>query len=311
MSERPDRTIVAPSPTAVVEVTGADRLTFLDAVVSQQVADLAPGVVRGALHLDAHGNPLAAFDVAVLEGRTLLLVPDASLADELVTTLGGRTFLADAAFARSDATVWSLRGDGAGKVADAAGLAVAPGEVTTRDDHLVLVGCDGGLDVVGPDAQVRPAVEALASAGATRTDGAALERWRIRAGVPRWGHEIVRGRLPEEVGLLPTHVHLGKGCYPGQEAVARMWMLGRPRRRLARLRLDGEVPAGWTTGSGRAAVEVTSAVDDAGLGFVPSDAVVGDRYPGEGGAVEVVAFIGADRDVVGHDPGMTRRRDRA
>lgn len=310
MTDRPATTFVAPSPTAVVSVTGADRLTYLDAVVSQRITDLEPGTVRGALYLDPQGNPLAAFDVAALDDRLLLLVPDPELADEVVTTLGGRTFLSDASFARSDARVWALRGEGAREVAERAGMAVAPGAVERQGDQLVLVGCDGGLDVIGTDEVARPAVDALGRAGAERADGGSLEAWRIRAGVPRWGHEIVRGRLPEEVGLLPTHVHLGKGCYPGQEAVARMWMLGRPRRRLARLHLTGDVAAGWTAGSGRRGVEVTSASGDAGLGFVPADAEPGDRVEGDGGAVEVAAFVGADREVVGHDPGMVRRRDR-
>jgi tRNA-modifying protein YgfZ len=67
----------------------------------------------------------------------------------------------------------------------------------------------------------------LRDAGAVDADDAQARSWRVATGRPAWGSEVAPPHLPEELGLLPTHVHLAKGCYPGQEAVARMWMLGR------------------------------------------------------------------------------------
>ncbi|MFP4234428.1 MAG: tRNA-modifying protein YgfZ [Nitriliruptoraceae bacterium] len=140
-----------------------------------------------------------------------------------------------------------------------------------------------------------------------------LEDARIRAGEPAWGRELAAPHLPEELGLLPTHVHLAKGCYPGQEAVARMWMLGRPRRQLAVVTPTGPVTPGWTAGTGRERVEVTSLTADGStaLAFVPASAAAGDRYgTEEEGAIEVVRVVGAEQVVPGHDPAMVRRRDR-
>src|ERR1051325_1079505 len=68
-----------------------------------------------------------------------------------------------------------------------------------------------------------------------------LERWRVEAGIPRWGHEIDDSILPAEAGLTETHVSFTKGCYPGQEPIARLHYRGKVNRRLRRLVLDGKV----------------------------------------------------------------------
>jgi hypothetical protein len=113
---------------------------------------------------------------------------------------------------------------------------------------------------------------------------------------------------------------LAKGCYPGQEAVARMWMLGRPRRRLAMLRLTGEgqvpdVPltVGLQVGVAPDVVELTAvdAVNGRALGFVPGRTEVGTRFGSDGVELEVIALPGDDPVHPGHDPAMRRRRDRA
>lgn len=302
--------IVGPTTDRAVEVTGEDRHAYLDDVTSQALRDAAPGTATSALHLDAHGSPLLAFDVAVLEDRILLLVPE-PLVDEVHRLLGSRTFLSQASFATTDDTVVRLRGADAHVVAEKAGLDVGPMAARVADDGLVLRGSSHGVDLVGPGDAVEAAIAQLLDAGAQAVDAGALAAWEITAGVPRWGDEITSGRLPEELGLLPTHVHLAKGCYPGQEAVARMWMLGRPRRQLAAVTIEGDVAAGWQAGEGRRRVEVTRVADGRGLAFVPPDAEVGDRFEAEsGGAVQVAALVGAGAEVPGHDPAMKRRRDR-
>jgi folate-binding protein YgfZ len=85
------------------------------------------------------------------------------------------------------------------------------------------------------------ALEQLDSALAPTLDHEELERRRIEAGVPRWGREIDDRILPAEAGLDTTHVNFGKGCYPGQEPVARLHYRGHPNRTLRVLDL-GEVP---------------------------------------------------------------------
>jgi len=297
----------------LVEVTGADRVSYLDDVTTQQLTGRAARTWTSALELDAHGAAVSAFDVVLLDDRLLLLAPTADAARDLVARLGARTFLADASFAPSSLVTVCLRGPGAPAVAEEAELGVACGRVEPRVGALV-IGRDGGVDVLVEPADVDEVVNRLVEHGARRADPSVLDDWQVATGQPRWGHEIAPPHLPEELGLLASHVHLAKGCYPGQEAVARMWMLGRPRRQLARIRATGAVEAGWTAGEGRHRVQVTGVVDvdgdRVGLAFVPADSARGARYEGEGGAtVEVIEVVGADRPGPGHDPNVTRRRD--
>lgn len=303
---------VAPSSLAAVEVTGGDRATFLHNVLTQDVVALQPGEVAGALYLDAHGSPLAVMDVAVVEDRHLLLVPDEEVADSLSTTLGGRTFLADVRLELTDVEAVSLRGERTQELAAAAGLEISDGQVRELDEVL-LVGRVGGLDLVGSALRVAALADDLVGAGAQLADASILDDWHVASARPRWGHEIRPPHLPEEMGLLPTHVHLAKGCYPGQEAVARMWMLGRPRRALAAVIVDGDVAPGWRAGSGREAVEVTGVVthdgERVGLAYVPTGASPGDRYGEEDAAIIVRELVGAGLPVPGQDPNVTRRRD--
>lgn len=305
--------IVADAPLALVEVTGADRVDYLENVTSQRLTDAAPGEVRGALHLDVHGAPLQAFEVLVHPERLWLLAPTGEVADQIVAVLGGRTFLSDATFTRRDDLVAaSLRGDDAGDVAVAAHQPVSIGRWDS-DDAVVRVGREAGIDLLASREDLAEVVDDLVAAGAQRGDAADLEDARIRAGEPAWGVEIVGPHLPEELGLLPTHVHLAKGCYPGQEAVARMWQLGRPRRQVAVVATDGaRLAAGAEAGEGRRKVTVTSATRDGevALAFVPSGTVADDELPGPDGAtLRVVRVVGAGRPVPGADPSVTRRRD--
>ena len=304
--------IIAQAPLALVEVTGADRVDYLENVTSQRLADAAPGEVRGALHLDVHGAPLQAFEVLVHPERLWLLAPSVEVADAIVEVLGGRTFLADAAFARrEDLVAASLRGDDAGDLAVAAHQPVSIGRWDS-DDAVVRVGREAGVDLLADADDLAVVVDELVAAGAVRGDAADLEDARIRAGEPAWGVEIAAPHLPEELGLLPTHVHLAKGCYPGQEAVARMWQLGKPRRQLAVV--TGTVPltVGVEAGEGRRKVTVTSATRDgeAALAFVPSATAAGDELPGpDGTTLTVSRVVGAGRPVPGADPAVVRRRD--
>jgi len=299
-----------------VDVTGSDRINYLEDVTSQALEDASAGTVRGSLYLDPHGAPQAMFDVAVLADRVALIVPDEDVGTTLVEVLGGRTFLLDASFELTDDEVVVLRGDDAEEVAQATNLSARPGTVRPAGDGFV-IGRDDGVDVVGPKGLLDDLTEALLEAGARDGDAADLDAWRVAAGVPAWGSEVSAPHLPEEVGLLPTHVHLGKGCYPGQEAVARMWMLGRPRRRLAVVEAeDGPLVVGWQAGSGRKAVTVTTAAGAAdegdprrALAFVPGNAAPGERFEGDDGTtVEVVRLIGDDPTPPGHDPAVTQRR---
>ena len=103
------------------------------------------------------------------------------------------------------------------------------------------------------------------------------ERWRIEAGIPRWGHEIDDRVLPAEAGLTETHVSFSKGCYPGQEPIARQHHRGKLNRRLRVLDVDGTAePGAEIVYAGKAVGRITSAVSGIALGYVrvevPDDA---------------------------------------
>jgi folate-binding protein YgfZ len=96
-----------------------------------------------------------------------------------------------------------------------------------------------------------------------------FERWRIEAGIPRWGREIDESILPAEAGLDETHISFTKGCYPGQEPIARQRYRGKVNRRLRVLDLEGDVaPGEELLHEGKKVGRVTSAAGELALGFV-------------------------------------------
>jgi folate-binding protein YgfZ len=95
-----------------------------------------------------------------------------------------------------------------------------------------------------------------------------LERLRIEAGTPVWGRELDETVLPAEAGLDETHVSFTKGCYPGQEPIARLHYRGRPNRRLRVLEVEDASPGDEIVLDGKTVGRVTSAVRGLALGFV-------------------------------------------
>jgi folate-binding protein YgfZ len=126
----------------------------------------------------------------------------------------------------------------------------------------------------------QPAVEVLDAGIAVTLDDGELERLRIEAATPRYGREIDDRVLPAEAGLDERAISFSKGCYPGQEPVARQHYRGKVNRRLRILALDGDTPAPETpvVHEGKDVGRVTSAVPGVALAYVrvsvPEDAVL-------------------------------------
>jgi tRNA-modifying protein YgfZ len=104
-----------------------------------------------------------------------------------------------------------------------------------------------------------------------------FERWRIEAGIPRWGAELDDRVLPAEAGLEETHISFSKGCYPGQEPIARQHYRGKVNRRLRILEVTGEgAPGDELALDGKVVGRITSAVQGLALAYVrtqvPEDA---------------------------------------
>jgi tRNA-modifying protein YgfZ len=99
-----------------------------------------------------------------------------------------------------------------------------------------------------------------------------VERWRIESGVPRWGRELDDTILPAEAGLERTHISFTKGCYPGQEPIARQHYRGKVNRRLRVLEIEGGVEAGEElTYEGKTVGRITSAVSGVALAYVRTE----------------------------------------
>jgi folate-binding protein YgfZ len=106
-----------------------------------------------------------------------------------------------------------------------------------------------------------------------------LERWRIESGIPRWGSEIDERILPAEAGLDETHISFSKGCYPGQEPIARQRYRGKVNRKLRVLEIEGDAePGDELQLDGKSVGRITSAVKGLALGYVrtevPEDATL-------------------------------------
>jgi len=96
-----------------------------------------------------------------------------------------------------------------------------------------------------------------------------LERWRIEAGIPRWGREIDDQILPAEAGLDETHISFSKGCYPGQEPIARQRYRGKVNRKLRVLDVEGDATPGTELLlDGKRVGRITSMVPGVALGYV-------------------------------------------
>ena len=239
----------------VVAVPGADRLSWLHSITSQHLSGLADGAGTEGLVLSPHGHVEHHFVVAETGGTTWLDV-EPGTAGDLLAYLDSMRFLlrVEPRDATAERAVLSLVGPRTAEVLTAAGLP-AP-----REPYGVVPLFGGGFvrrmpwpgadaaDLLVPRAGLASAAERLTAAGAAPAGTWAYEALRVEARRPRLGGETDHRTIPHEVGWIGTAVHLDKGCYRGQETVARVQNLGRPPRRLVLLHLSGETdelpPAG-------------------------------------------------------------------
>jgi tRNA-modifying protein YgfZ len=140
-------------------------------------------------------------------------------------------------------------------------------EIEAEEHRSVIVFGDNGDGIPNAD-YGEPAAELLDAELEPTLSGEELERLRIEAGTPTWGKEIDASILPAEAGLDETHVSFTKGCYPGQEPIARLRHRGKVNRRLRVLDVEAAEPGDELRYEGKAVGRVTSAVDGRALGFV-------------------------------------------
>ena len=231
----------------VLVVPGADRLSWLHNLTSQHLERLADGSGSEALVLSPNGHVEHHLVIAELGGTTWADV-EAGTGAALHAFLEKMRFLlrVEPQLVTGRWAVLSLVGPRAAEILVAAGLPApeqlyavqAFGDGFAR--RMPAIG-DGApvVDLVVPRAELDPVAARLEAAGAGLAGVQAYEALRVEARRPRFGVDTDHRTIPNELPWLRTAVHLDKGCYRGQETVARVHNLGRPPRRLVLLHLDG------------------------------------------------------------------------
>jgi folate-binding protein YgfZ len=271
------RSAVPRDDRAVIEVAGPDRLTWLDSITSQAVARLEPGRSTELLVLDPHGRIEHAAGI-VDDGASAWLIADLRDAAGLAKWLTMMRFRSRVEVrVRDDLAVLASAQHGAAEQRLAS--------VAHRPNDLPLVWVDPWREVSAGGWQYAAAsahpgaeytwIEAIVERAALPALGdlelaglLAAEALRIAAWRPRWSREVDERAIPHEYDWLRTAVHLDKGCYRGQETVAKVHNLGHPPRRLTLLHLDGSdsvLPAPGTP--------VRQAGDETEVGHVTSSAL--------------------------------------
>jgi folate-binding protein YgfZ len=235
-----------------VQVSGRDAEDFLERMLSNEISSLAEGEARHALLLTAKGRIVAPLRVVRRTADAFVLVTDSvDLAAPVADSLRAARF---ASRCDIDVRPWEAY----------VHLGVAPGSPSFATAEFGV-----------------PAWETWAEEGRVESavaDAEALEPLRIEAGTPAWGKELDESILPAEAGLDETHISFTKGCFPGQEPIARLHHRGHANRRLRRLEVADARPADEIVWNDKVVGRVTSAVPGRALGYVrtevPDDAVL-------------------------------------
>jgi len=298
-------------------VAGPDAAQLLHGLVTNDVNALAPGAGCHAALLTPKGRMRAEMAILRLSADDLLLDCDPGLARPLAAILASylpfsRSTLEDRS---ASSGVVHVEGPGAPAVLDSSGLP-APGvrpflhveaEVDGLAVRVVRVSRAGsvGFDVRSAGAEAGRLLRRLVSHGARLAAPDVLEAGRIEAGIPRWGAEMDETVLPNEVGLERTAISYTKGCYLGQETVARLRTYGHVNRHLVAVLLPrggSAAPGDAVLAEGEPVGKVTSAVDSAFRGHRVALACVSRGREAPGTRLSVATEAGAGAGVVAAIP---------
>jgi folate-binding protein YgfZ len=236
--------IVDLSDRGVVTLTGPDRLSWLDSLTSQSIKGLKPGESSETLQLDVNGRLEYALRL-VDDGETLWMLVDASEVEGLVAWLTRMRFMLRVEIADRSADFATIGSLGEPELEGVAVVWNDPWRSVVSGGHQYAhVAEHPGTSWTYSERLVDRATWAAASPplfeGRPAVAGTlALEALRIAAWRPRLATEADERSIPHELDWLRSAVHLTKGCYRGQETVAKVHNLGHPPRRLVMLHLDG------------------------------------------------------------------------
>jgi folate-binding protein YgfZ len=284
-----------------VDVLGPDGAEYLQGQLTSDVESLAVGEGQYAALLDRKGHMQADLRVLRVGEEAILLdlepaAKDAALRHLTMYSVGREVQVLDASAERGAV---SLIGPRAPEIAGTPPLPEFANEATTvAGVEVVAVGTRDGIDLLHPAAERDRVVAALTDAGAVEVSPEAVEILRVESGVPRFGAEMDTATMPAEAAIVEDAVSFTKGCYIGQETVARLHYKGKPNRHLRGLRLSGAAAPGAALRLGEKEVGklggavVSPAFGPIGLAIVRREAEPGTELAvGEDGVTaEVVAL---------------------
>jgi len=199
---------------AVISISGKDRLTWLHALTTQHLEKLTPGDWQEALILDTQGHIVEQLFL-VDDGSTTWIHTEAQRFEPLIEYLDNMKFMLEVEVRNQSNNYSVLRAAG-------------------RPDDV------GGPYALVPKADLAETITAFNKAH-TQVGIWAVEALRVAQGRARLLFEVDHKSIPNELGFLNKAVHMQKGCYRGQETVAKVFNLGQPPRKLALLHLDGSM----------------------------------------------------------------------
>lgn len=256
---------IAPVRPEVVWFSGADATRFLNDIISQEIGDMGTGESRRSFLLEPQGK-LRFLLWVVRDGDRFGLVTEDGRGGELVSALGRYRIRVDVEITEEAGGAWIVVGGGRGYDISWPGV-----------ERSLVIGERPDLDM-GTDDD--------------------YERLRVAAGEPKWGVDVDEGTIPHESGLVPTSVDFTKGCFLGQELVARIDSRGGNTPRHLRLLRSDQVVSGGdvVTAGGEEVGVVSSAGEGVALAMLKRSVSVGD-------AVEVAGVSATVDDLPSKTPG--------
>jgi tRNA-modifying protein YgfZ len=281
----------------IVAVRGSEAADYLEAQLTQEVEESEPGAGAYAALLDRKGRMQGDLRVLRLDAGTFSLDLEAVALPAVLRHLSMYKVGRDAEVEDLTAghALVSVIGPASPSVTGASPLAGehAHAELDVGGASCRAVATDVGIDLIFDEPQRASVVDALRAAGAEAVSEEAAEIVRVESGRPRFGREMSTETIPQEAGINDRAVSFTKGCYIGQETVARLHYKGKPNRHLRGLRLEGAAAAGDPIALGdREVGRIGTAVLSPALG--PIALAIVRREAGPGADVAVGDGIAAE-----------------
>lgn len=282
-------------------VRGPDAAEYLQGQLTNDVESLQPGDGQYAALLDRKGHMQADMRVLRPAAEEILLDTEpealaATLRHLQMYSIGRDVAVTDVS---SERAILSLIGPRSVEIAGTAALPENSCEATTVGTvECLAVGSRDGIDLIPAAAETEGLRALLLAAGAAPVSAEAAEILRVEAGAPRFGAEMGSETMPAEAGIVEDAVSFTKGCYIGQETVARLHYKGRPNRHLRGLRLSAPAEPGSALRLGEKEVGrlgsacVSPALGPIGLAILRREAEPGARVDvGEDGVTAAVVDL--------------------